>query len=42
MLAFLYYTDLKDKVKDALTTQEISFNLKEIINVSIKINNRQY
>ena len=42
MLASLYYTDLKDRIKDVLTTQEIFFNLKEIINVSVKINNRQY
>ena len=40
MFSSLYYTGLKDKVKDALITQEIFFNLKEIINVSIKINNR--
>ena len=40
MLASLYYINLKDKVKDVLITQEILLNLKEIINVSVKINNR--
>ena len=40
MFASLYYTDLKDKVKNVLITQEILFNLKKIINISIKINNR--
>ena len=40
MLASLYYISLKNRVKNALITQEIFFNLKEIINVSIKINNR--
>ena len=40
MLASLYYIELKNRVKDVLITQEIFFNLEEIINVLIKINNR--
>ena len=40
MLTSLYYADLKDKIKNALITQKILLILKEIINVSIKINNR--
>ena len=40
MFAFLYYTDLKNRVKDVIITQEILSNLKKIINVLIKINNR--
>ena len=40
MLASLYYTDLKDRVKNALIIQEIFLNLKKIINILIKINNR--
>ena len=40
MLASLYYINLKDKVKNALIIQEIFLNLKEIINVLVKINNR--
>ena len=39
MFICLYYIGLKDKIKNVITTQEIFSNLKEIINVLIKINN---
>ena len=42
MLSFLYYTKLKDKVKDIMLQQEILDQLENMINLSIKINNRQY
>ena len=42
MLSFLYYTELKDKVKDIMLQQEISNQLKNMMNLSIKIDNRQY
>ncbi len=42
MLSFFYYTELKDKIKDIMSQQEISNQLKDIMNLSIKINNRQY
>ena len=42
MLSFLYYTKLKDRVKAIILQQEILDQLKNIINLSIKINNRQY
>ena len=42
MLLFLYYTELKNKVKDIISQQEILDQLKNMINLSIKIDNRQY
>ena len=42
MLLFLYYTELKNKIKDIMSQQEISNQLENMINLSIKINNRQY
>ena len=42
MLLSLYYTELKDKVKDIMLQQEIFNQLKNMMNLSIKINNRQY
>ena len=42
MLLFLYCTKLKDRVKDIMLQQEIFDQLKNIINLSIKIDNRQY
>ena len=42
MLLFLYYTELKDRVKDIISQQKISDQLENMINLSIKINNRQY
>ena len=42
MLSFLYYTELKDKVKDIMLQQEISNQLENMINLLIKINNKQY
>ena len=40
MLLFLYYTELKDRVKDIMLQQEILYQLKNIINLSVKIDNR--
>ena len=42
MLLFLYYTELKDRVEDIILQQEIFDQLENMINLSIKINNRQY
>ena len=42
MLSFLYYTELKDKVKNIMLQQEILNQLQNMINLLIKINNRQY
>ena len=42
MLLFLYYTELKDRVKDIMSQQEISDQFENIMNLSIKIDNRQY
>ena len=42
MLSFLYYTELKDKVKDIMSQQKILNQLKNMMNLSIKIDNRQY
>ena len=42
MLSFLYYTELKDRVKNIMSQQEISNQLENMMNLSIKINNRQY
>ncbi len=42
MLLFLYYTELKDKVKNIMSQQEISNQLENMMNLSIKIDNRQY
>ena len=42
MLLFLYYTELKDRVKDIILQQEIFDQFENIMNLSIKIDNRQY
>ena len=42
MLLFLYYTKLKDKVKNIMSQQEISNQLENMMNLSIKIDNKQY
>ena len=42
MLSSLYYTELKDRVKNIMSQQEISNQLENMMNLSIKINNRQY
>ena len=42
MLLFLYYIELKNKVKDIMSQQEIFNQLENIMNLSIKIDNRQY
>ena len=42
MLSFLYYTELKDRVKNIMSQQEISNQLENMMNLSIKIDNRQY
>ena len=42
MLLFLYYTELKDRVKDIILQQEILNQLENMMNLLIKINNRQY
>ena len=42
MLSSLYYTELKDRVKDIILQQEILNQLEDIMNLSIKIDNRQY
>ena len=40
MLLSFYYTELKDKIKDILSQQKIFDQLKNIMNLSIKIDNR--
>ena len=42
MLLFLYYTELKDKVKNIKSQQKILNQLKNMMNLLIKIDNRQY
>ena len=42
MLSSLYYTELKDKVKDIILQQEILNQLENKMNLSIKIDNKQY
>ena len=42
MLLFLYYTELKNKVKNIILQQEISNQLENMMILSIKIDNRQY
>ena len=42
MLLFLYYTELKDKIKNIISQQEILNQFKNMMNLSIKIDNRQY
>ena len=42
MLSFLYYTELKDKVKNIMLQQEISNQLENMMNLSMKIDNKQY
>ena len=42
MLLFLYYIELKDKVKDIMSQQEILDQFENMMNLSIKIDNRQY
>ena len=42
MLSSLYYTELKDRVKDIMLQQEIFDQLENMINLSIKIDNKQY
>ena len=42
MLLSLYYTELKDRVKNIMSQQEISNQLENMMNLSIKIDNRQY
>ena len=42
MLSFLYYIELKDKVKDIMLQQEILDQLENMMNLSIKTDNRQY
>ena len=42
MLSSLYYTELKDRIKNIMSQQEISNQLENMMNLSIKIDNRQY
>ena len=39
MLSSLYYTELKDRVKDIMLQQEIFDQFENMINLSIKIDN---
>ena len=42
MLSSFYYTKLKDKVKDIMLQQKIFDQFKNMMNLSVKINNKQY